>query len=188
MNITIQVVIVAGTAVFTDPQKAAYVYRVGDIVDGYLTANVGEPNLDGRLGFIHITDAPNTINWAKVKRICTQEAQGPVPYTAILDQSKWDSIKATGEYAPFLALPTETQLPDNKVQLDGEKLGLYRKRRWRIPPMLLPLALRQELLANRQITVAWADAKARIRRKIILNRLNNTQDDESTELTDADVI
>ena len=64
---------------------------------------------------------------------------------------------------------------------------ITRKHAWRVPPSVLPLALRNKLVADREITVTWTQAKTRIRKKIAATRLNPVSDDETTELTDGDL-
>jgi len=63
-----------------------------------------------------------------------------------------------------------------------------RRRRWRVPQSVLPAAIGAELLTMGEITVDWTAAKTRIRRKIIINPLDASADDESNQLTDSDVL
>ena len=52
---------------------------------------------------------------------------------------------------------------DNPAQL--------RRRRWRIPRSILPQGIIDQLIANRQVTVTWAQVKPFVRKKLISNKL-----------------
>jgi len=64
---------------------------------------------------------------------------------------------------------------------------LIRRRVWRIPPAILPSALRTKLQTTQTATVTWDQAKPYIRKKIVNVLTDATQDDETSQLTDADV-
>jgi len=64
---------------------------------------------------------------------------------------------------------------------------LVRRKMWHIPPSILPVAFRQRLLADREATVTFIQAKNYIRRKTTPVLLDPDQDDITTTLTDGDL-
>ena len=73
------------------------------------------------------------------------------------------------------------------VKLTGNVPAIARSRAYRIPPSILPAAKRNKLLADREITVTWAQAKPFIRKKLVAVDTDASADDETTELTDGDI-
>jgi len=78
----------------------------------------------------------------------------------------------TGKYAPEVGLAGRTTL---------------RRRKWRLLASAVPLAARNTLMAQGEITVSWAVVKPYFRRKVITNNLDPSLDDETNTLTDADL-
>ena len=70
---------------------------------------------------------------------------------------------------------------------DREIADTFRLRRWRIPRGALPAPVRTRLLNDGEITATWDQMRPRIRRKSITVRLDRSQDDESTAVTDGDL-
>lgn len=64
---------------------------------------------------------------------------------------------------------------------------VFRLRLFRIPPSVVPAATLATLLAEKELTVDWLQAKQFIRQKSITTLLDPTTDDESTPLEDADL-
>lgn len=62
-----------------------------------------------------------------------------------------------------------------------------RRRKWHIPPSILPSAFKQKLLAEKEITVEFATVKAYIRKKLTPIILDPDSDDITTSLTDEDL-
>lgn len=146
MNITLQVVIEAAGFTHPDPEHNAAMERPGDIIAVYDSSTIKEPpNPNTRLGFVHITNAPN------------------------------------------VALEKAKRLMGRVVEFSGGGMVIRRKRKWRIPPSVLPTAVKQALKTNREVTVDWSQVKPFIRRKVIVNNLDPTKDDESNAVTDADI-
>ncbi len=73
------------------------------------------------------------------------------------------------------------------VKLSGSVPAIARKRAWRIPPNILPGVKKNKLIANREITVTWAQVKPFIRKKRVTIDTDRTADDETTELTDGEI-
>lgn len=169
-DVTLQVVVVAATHSLETPEKEAARDRVGDIVGAYLTSQVGSPNLTGRLGFIHITGVPDAIPLRKVRDKLLRPCLNPDVETT-RDGSGAGDISTTLD-------PATNPLSRQRI---------LRKRAFRIPPSVLTAALRQELLDNREITVTWAQAKPRIRKKFpnLADRWNRNADDENSGVDDT---
>ena len=77
-----------------------------------------------------------------------------------------------------------------EVGLAGRGLAgrtTLRRRKWRLLASAVPLAARNTLMAQGEITVSWAVAKSYFRRKVITNNLDPSLDDETNTLTDADL-
>lgn len=62
-----------------------------------------------------------------------------------------------------------------------------RRRKWHIPPAILPTAFKQKVLTDREATINFSTAKAYIRKKTTPVVLDASQDDISTSLTDGDL-
>jgi len=63
-----------------------------------------------------------------------------------------------------------------------------RKRRFRIPPSVVPNTWLQQLLIDRETTVSWTVAKQRVRKKLVTNADDASTDNETTQLTDGDLV
>lgn len=63
----------------------------------------------------------------------------------------------------------------------------FRRRHYRIPPSVVPQAIKDTLQADKEVTVSWTQAKQVIRRKSVTTLLDPSMDDESVELQDADL-
>jgi len=73
MDITLQVVIDAPAHAIRGDAKIACRYRAGDIVGVYLSDEIlAPPNPSTRMGFVHITNAPDTYSFNTIKRVLTQ--------------------------------------------------------------------------------------------------------------------
>jgi len=76
----------------------------------------------------------------------------------------------------------------NKLLEAVEILGQpVRRKKWHIPPSILPDVVKKKILTDKEITVQWAIAKSYIRKKTTPVILNPSQDDISGVLTDGDV-
>lgn len=62
-----------------------------------------------------------------------------------------------------------------------------RRRKWHIPPNILPVAFKRKILEDREATVEFSIAKAYIRKKTTPVILDPEQDDISTVLLDEDL-
>lgn len=62
-----------------------------------------------------------------------------------------------------------------------------RRKKWHVPPSILPTVIKQKILADKEITVEWSVAKSYIRKKTTPVILDPNQDDISTSLTDGDI-
>lgn len=67
----------------------------------------------------------------------------------------------------------------------GEELTRRRKWRFLIPNLATPK--RNELLTNREVTLAWTAARDHIRRKVVTTQTDPDGDDESNAVLDADL-
>ncbi len=63
-----------------------------------------------------------------------------------------------------------------------------RVRRYRIPPSVVPTAFRDKLLADKEATITFTQAKTFIRKKVISNALDPSLDNEDTQLVDGDLL
>ena len=63
----------------------------------------------------------------------------------------------------------------------------YRRRKFRIPPSVWPLPLKDDILADKQATITWTQAKNLLRKKSITDAYDASTDDESTKVTDGDI-
>ncbi len=81
----------------------------------------------------------------------------------------------------------EREEPDPETGLPEIHDDPYRLRGWRIPHSVIPAAAKATLLAEHEITVSWNAFRDAIRRKVITNRTDVSQDDESNVVTDADL-
>lgn len=162
MDISLQVIVIAANHdLSTNPQKEAARYRRGDIVNVYLTADVGSPSLIRRFGFIHITGIPD----------------GPDP------EARFAKIEALlGDGVVDRVLVPDTDLPEMV-----EEATLVRTRAWRVPPSIIPVAKRNQLLTDRETTVTWTQAKPYVRKKMVTIKTDASADDETTELMDGDI-
>jgi hypothetical protein len=142
-------------------QKEAGRYRRGDIVDIVLTSKTQAPNVNGRLGYIHITGVPNRISLARAKEVLLS--------------------LVTIDDPDYVNSGLDIDIGQDVRQL------ITRTRQWRIPVSLIPLAKRQAMLNNREFTVNWATVKPYIRKKIVADRLNAAQDNEDTALVENDI-
>lgn len=159
MDISLQIIVEAASHdLSANPEKEAARYRRGDIVGVYLTSDVGAPSLNGRLGFVHITGVPDSINISKIKN------------------------RLLGEIIDRVTV-SDPDIPGGTV----DTVDLIRRRAWRIPPSIIPVGVRNQLLTNREAAVTWGQIKPYVRKKIVSDRLNASLDNETTELTDSDV-
>ncbi len=171
VDVTLQIMLEPATHDLSyNPEKAAARFRRGDIFAGHLapdvatltsgTYNITEGIGSTVFGYVHITGVPTNLA-VKARNVL---------------------IFGTSETAIEVKPDPVTGLDEEHVSLDD-----WRLRRWRIPRSALTPGSLNKLLADREITITWAKVKPRIRKKIIAVRLDPLQDDETTELTDADV-
>jgi len=95
-------------------------------------------------------------------------------------------ITAVPDSIPFSKIKSEllSSSYDPVILIDPD---VWRKRKWRIPASVLPVDVRNTLLADREVTFTWSQVKPYVRKKIIYNKLNSSTDDESNVLVDVDV-
>jgi len=155
----------------SNPPKEAARHRRGDIFNVYQSNAIatlvgGDYILNGgALGrdifaWIHIRNVPND-RAQQMRRVLTED-------------SGETKVREDGTLDP------ETGLPE--MQHDP-----YRHHRWRIPSGAIPAAARATLLAEHEITVGWNAFRDAIRRKVIINRTDPSQDDESNAVTDSEL-
>jgi len=117
--------------------------------------------------------------------------------------SKYAKLQPDGTYQmqsqmgqPKFAFIHIKNIPDNvnkqkiKTVLTSELTLLgetVRKRRWHIPPSILPTAFKQKLFSTREITVDYVVAKNYIRKKSAPVLLDATKDDISMSLDSKDI-
>jgi len=77
--------------------------------------------------------------------------------------------------------------PDTGLDEQVEYGDPWRTRRFRIPRSVIPVAARNKLLRDGEITVEWTTFRDKIRKKVVSNRFDATTDDESGAVTDEDL-
>jgi hypothetical protein len=184
VNVTLVVVLNPANHALPNDKQARRNKR-GDIVDIRFTSDVGAPQ--GRLGYVHITGVPDRpLEFLKEKLLDPLTVL--IPYSDTVDQEFYDKWVAKGVWPMFAAWPTTVVNNGNGTYTaTGLRYVLARKRGWRIPASVLPANVRNQLLNNREITVTWLQAKPYVRNKIVADRFDSTQDDETTELSDSDI-
>jgi hypothetical protein len=183
VDITLTVVLNPATHALATDKQARRLKR-GDIVAVDLTTSVESPS--GRLGHIHITGVPNRpLDFVRQK--LTESLYTLEPYTDTIDETRYMRWLVRGHWPLFDIFPNVVNNGDGTYTATGERQMPARKAKWRIPASILPVNIRNTLLTNREITVTWEQAKPFIRKKVVANRLNATQDDETTELADGDI-
>lgn len=65
---------------------------------------------------------------------------------------------------------------------------VFRLSKYRLPPSILPPPMQAALIADREITMSWAQFKFLCRKKSITVLLDPSQDDESTSIVDGDLL
>ena len=65
--------------------------------------------------------------------------------------------------------------------------GLVRRRKWHIPPSVLPGVFKQKILTDREVTIEFSIVKPYIRKKTTPVILDPEQDDISTALINGDL-
>ena len=83
-----------------------------------------------------------------------------------------------------LAIKAGTRLTDS-IAAAGDT---FRRRKFRIPPSVVPIAFRNKLLADKEATITYTQVKAHIRKKSIVDVLDASQDNEDTALVDGDLL
>lgn len=168
VDITLQIMLEPATHDLSyDPEKAARRYRQDDIFEIHRSTDIATfdgtkyrlPSIGTKVfGYIHILSVPDAL---------AQKLQ-----TAL--------ISTTGERSINLFPDPETG--ENTFYDDP-----YRRRKWTMPRGLMDSGDKAELLADREVTVAWPQAKPMIRRKAVNVRIDASQDSEANSLQDSDL-
>lgn len=163
-DITLTVLIKVGTSPLQ--AKAEHQrYKVGDIIQARLSNTIAtKVGSDYILGGGGALLSPNMV------------------YVHVTDVPNDKAAKAQRLQDPEIALTAAGQP-------GGEDPGDYtvrRLHRYRLSKSSIPLAARQKLLADGEITVTWAQAKGHIRKKKVIDDMDSKMDTESV-LVDGDL-
>jgi len=75
----------------------------------------------------------------------------------------------------------------DELLLLGPGKVMVRKRKWHVPPSIIPTAARNELLNNREITFTWNQVKPYVRRKSFSSLTDDSGDNIDIQLADNDL-
>lgn len=102
--------------------------------------------------------------------------QGSGSRTIIVSNDEWAKMQLDNNYYPFSIKPSDTigiEVNDIKltgivdfVDLQGDVMTPLVKRKWRILTDNLPVALKNKLLSNGEITVTWTQIKSFVQNKL----------------------
>lgn len=164
MDISLQIVIDGNTKSLGGYKDAAK-SRAGDVIDAIDTASFatlvgGEYRVNGGIGSVRLGFIHIT----------------GVPTTV----SKVRQLIKGGLHKKQTVTDDVTGLQRNV------DVATLRKHKWRINPADVPLAARNKLIAQREITITWTQAKNFLKRKTVVSELDATQD-STTLIVDSDV-
>ena len=143
-----------------DADKAARRIALGDICDAYITETVADFLLP---------------NW-KMKGGIGSTRLAFVHVTDIPDVITFDKVKSV-LIAPVYD-PLSTVEDRRELRLNA----------WNIPVSIIPQAIKTKLLADKEVTLSFVNVKSYLRKKLVVSRLDPTQDDITYSVQDGDLI
>lgn len=168
---TLQLIYQPSNHVALDEIGEAMRWRPGDIVDIWsankranfndITGNWELFCLKGnwKFRYIHIKNVPDTITYERIKAVLTSR-----------------------EEATINPLPTQAVMFGT-----SPLIVVRRKRKWRVHPATLPQTIINRIQSEIEITIDYSLIKQYIKKKIVNDWFDRTQDDMSTYLTDGDI-
>ena len=185
-----------------DPVEVAARPRRGDICGVFLTSDIATQQgknwflnnpIPPGFVFVHITGVPGSTA-KKVRDLLKTPVAIAHDHSEYATEAQWLDRQAQGKLKDFISMPTGELVPDPNGKgrtmylLTGQVLRTFRFKRWKVKYSAIPKAARDKLLADGQGTFTWTKVKPYIRKRNVPDKFNPDLDDDTQEITDADVV